>query len=48
MKLYAAPLEGMTNDLWRPIHARIFGGADRYFTPFVSPNATCKFQPLIS
>lgn len=44
MKLYAAPLEGMTNDLWRPIHARIFGGADRYFTPFVSPNATCKFQ----
>ena len=44
MKLYAAPLEGMTNDLWRPIHARLFGGADRYFTPFVSPNATCKFQ----
>lgn len=44
MKLYAAPLEGMTNDLWRPIHARVFGGADRYFTPFVSPNATCKFQ----
>lgn len=44
MKLYAAPLEGMTNDLWRPIHAEIFGGADRYFTPFVSPNATCKFQ----
>ena len=44
MKLYAAPLEGMTNDLWRPIHAALFGGADRYFTPFVSPNATYKFQ----
>ena len=44
MKYYAAPLEGMTNDLWRRIHADIFGGADRYFTPFVSPNATCKFQ----
>ncbi|MBE6971892.1 MAG: tRNA-dihydrouridine synthase family protein [Ruminococcaceae bacterium] len=44
MKLYAAPLEGMTNYLWRRIHARIFGGAQRYFTPFVSPNATCKFQ----
>ena len=44
MKLYAAPLEGMTNYLWRRIHADIFGGADRYFTPFVSPNATCKFQ----
>ena len=44
MKHYAAPLEGMTNDLWRPIHAAVFGGADRYFTPFVSPNATFKFQ----
>ena len=44
MKYYAAPLEGMTNYLWRGIHAAIFGGADRYFTPFVSPNATCKFQ----
>ena len=44
MKHYAAPLEGMTNYLWRNIHAPLFGGADRYFTPFVSPNATCKFQ----
>ena len=44
MKYYAAPLEGMTNYMWRRIHADIFGGADRYFTPFVSPNATCKFQ----
>ena len=44
MKHYAAPLEGMTNYMWRRIHAEIFGGADRYFTPFVSPNATCKFQ----
>ena len=44
MKHYAAPLEGMTNYLWRRIHADIFGGADRYFTPFASPNATFKFQ----
>ena len=44
MKYYAAPLEGMTNYMWRRIHAEIFGGADRYFTPFVSPNATFKFQ----
>ncbi len=44
MKHYAAPLEGMTNYMWRRIHAEIFGGADRYFTPFVSPNATFKFQ----
>ena len=44
MKYYAAPLEGMTNYMWRRIHAELFGGADRYFTPFVSPNATFKFQ----
>ena len=44
MKHYAAPLEGMTNYMWRRVHADIFGGADRYFTPFVSPNATFKFQ----
>ena len=44
MKHYAAPLEGMTNYMWRRIHAEIFGGTDRYFTPFVSPNATFKFQ----
>ena len=41
---YAAPLEGVTTYLWRRIHADIFGGADKYFTPFVSPNANCNFQ----
>ena len=44
MKRYAAPLEGMTGYLWRPIHAAMFGGADRYFTPFISPNANASFQ----
>ncbi len=44
IKYYAAPMEGLTGYLFRPIHNEIFGGADRYFTPFVSPNATCKFQ----
>lgn len=44
IKYYVAPMEGLTGYLWRPIHNRIFGGADRYYTPFVSPNATCKFQ----
>ena len=41
---YAAPMEGMTTWLWRRVHHRIFGGADKYFTPFLSPNATCTFQ----
>ena len=41
---YAAPMEGMTTWLWRRVHHRIFGGADKFFTPFLSPNATCTFQ----
>lgn len=44
IKYYAAPLEGVTTYLWRRIHHEIFGGADKYFTPFVSPNANCRFQ----
>ncbi len=44
MKYIPAPLEGMTGYLWRPIHAAVFGAAERYYTPFVSPNATEKFQ----
>ena len=41
---YAAPMEGMTTWLWRRIHRDIFGGADKYFTPFLSPNASRTFQ----
>ncbi len=41
---YAAPMEGMTTWLWRQVHHRIFGGADKFFTPFLSPNATYTFQ----
>ncbi|MBE6989578.1 MAG: tRNA-dihydrouridine synthase family protein [Ruminococcaceae bacterium] len=41
---YAAPLEGLTTWLWRRVHHDIFGGADKYFTPFLSPNANRSFQ----
>ena len=43
-KLYAAPLEGVTTVLWRTAHRRIFGGADKYYTPFLSPNGNFSFQ----
>ncbi len=43
-KLYAAPLEGVTTPIWRNAHRCLFGGADKYYTPFLSPNATLKFQ----
>ena len=42
--LYAAPMEGLTSWLWRQVHRDIFGGVDKYFTPFLSPNANLCFQ----
>ena len=43
-KYYAAPMEGLTTWLWRRVHQEMFGGMDKYFTPFVSPNANLSFQ----
>lgn len=34
---YAAPMEGITGYLYRNAHRRVFGGADKYFTPFLAP-----------
>ena len=44
IKLYAAPMEGLTTCWWRQAHRVLFGGADKYFTPFLSPNANLCFQ----
>ena len=38
MRLYFAPLDGLTNTAYRAAHAAFFGGADLYFTPFYSPS----------
>ena len=35
MKLYLAPLEGITTYTYRRTYERNFGGVDRYFTPFI-------------
>ena len=32
-----APLDGITRAVFRRVHHRMFGGADRYFIPFFSP-----------
>ena len=37
MKLYFAPLEGITDYIYRRLHRRYFPGVDMYFTPFISP-----------
>lgn len=42
-KCYFAPLEGITGYNYRIAHHRYFGGIDKYFTPFLSPNQNKKF-----
>lgn len=37
MKYYFAPMEGLTDRIYRDIHARFFPGLGRYYTPFFSP-----------
>lgn len=39
MICYFAPLEGITNALYRRIHHACFPGIDRYFTPFFVPGS---------
>ncbi|MBQ8351215.1 MAG: tRNA-dihydrouridine synthase family protein [Clostridia bacterium] len=39
MTLYFAPLEGLTGGVYRRAHAAVFGGVDKYFTPFYSPSS---------
>ena len=36
MKLYLAPMEGITTYIYRNAYARYFGGIDKYFTPFIA------------
>ena len=38
MNLSFAPLEGITGADFRRLHAQMFGGADRYYTPFIAPD----------
>ena len=37
MRYDAAPMEGLTDRVWRQAHQHYFGGADRYYAPFISP-----------
>ena len=38
MKLYFAPLEGITTYTYRETHAKMFGVNSTYFAPFISPS----------
>lgn len=37
MRYYFAPMEGLTDSIYRRLHHRHFGGVHRYYMPFISP-----------
>lgn len=45
MRRYLAPMEGITGYVFRSVYHECFGGMDKYFTPFLSPNQTGKLSP---
>ncbi len=42
MKLYFAPMEGITLYTFRNIHSEMFGGCDAYYAPFITPSTDEK------
>lgn len=42
-QLTAAPMEGLTTVVFRRLHAEMFGAADRYYLPFVTPTVEPRF-----
>ena len=44
MKLYLAPLEGITGWIFRRALHECFGGFDKYFVPFIRPNQMGHFS----
>lgn len=41
--IYLAPLEGVTDSIFRNTFMKYYGGVEKVFTPFLSPNSTRKF-----
>lgn len=44
MRFYLAPLEGVTNYIYRNAYHKYFEGLDKYFTPFISTNQQTNFS----
>ena len=45
MRYYFAPLEGLTDSVYRKLHHQYFPGIDRYYTPFLSPTVHRQLTP---
>lgn len=44
MICYFAPMEGVTDVIYRRVHHRHFGGVRKYFMPFISPSHSLTFN----
>lgn len=45
MQYYFAPMEGLTDGIYRRLHQKYFPGTDRYYTPFFSPTVHRSLTP---
>lgn len=45
MQYYFAPLEGLTDRIYRRLHHKYFPGVHRYYTPFLSPTVHRALTP---
>ena len=45
MHYYFAPLEGLTDGIYRHLHHSFYPGVDRYYTPFLSPTVHRRLTP---
>lgn len=45
MLCYFAPMEGLTDSVYRRLHHTFFPGVDRYYMPFYSPTAHRRLSP---
>ena len=45
MNYYFAPMEGLTDSIYRKLHHQYFGGVDRYYMPFLSPTVHRALTP---
>ena len=43
MRIYYAPLEGLTDAIYRRVHHATFSGIEKYFMPFISPSSSLSF-----
>ena len=45
MDYYFAPMEGITNYIFRNAYHKYYGGINKYFSPFLSPAERCPVTP---